>query len=197
MDFITLLLFAIGLCFDSFAVSLSCGMSCSACSRRRLFRFALVLGLCQGVTPLIGWAVAINFRSVIESCDHWIAFILLLLLGGKMIWESFRGGDEQIKGDPFSLGRNIVLGIATSIDALVAGVAMAMLPLTIIPSDSQLLNMLAAVFVIVLVTLVSSYTGLFLGRRSRGRLGSRAELIGGLILILIGVKVFVEHLSEV
>ncbi|HJE88824.1 manganese efflux pump MntP family protein [Rikenella microfusus] len=198
MDFITLLLFAVGLCFDSFAVSLSCGMSCCACTRRRMFRFAAILGLCQGLTPLAGWAVATNFRTVIEAYDHWIAFVLLLFLGGKMIWESCGEEDgEHLKGNPFALGRNVMLGIATSIDALVAGIAMALLPLTIVPSDSQLLNMLAAVFIIALVTLVSSLTGLYLGRRSRGKLGERAELIGGIILILIGIKVLAEHLSEV
>lgn len=196
MDFITLFLFAVGLCFDSFAVSLSCGMSCCACTRRRLFRFAAVLGLSQGLMPLIGWAVATNFRTVIEAYDHWIAFALLLFLGGKMIWESFgEEDDEHLKGNPFALGRNVMLGVATSIDALVAGIAMALLPLTIIPVESQLLNMLVAVVVIALVTLVSSLTGLYLGRRSRGRLGERAELIGGVILILIGVKVLVEHLA--
>lgn len=196
MDFITLLLFAVGLCFDSFAVSLSCGMSACMPSRPRLVRFAAVLGLCQGAMPLIGWAAATNFRTVIEAYDHWVAFVLLLFLGGKMIWESFRGEDEeQPAGNPFALGRNLVLGIATSIDALVAGIAMALLPLTIIPTDSQLLNMLAAVVIIALVTMISSLTGLYLGRRSRGRLGERAELVGGIILILIGVKVLVEHLS--
>ena len=196
MDFITLFLFAVGLCFDSFAVSLSCGMSCCACTRRRLFRFAAVLGLSQGLMPLIGWAVATNFRTVIEAYDHWIAFALLLFLGGKMIWESFgEEDDEHLKGNPFALGRNVMLGVATSIDALVAGIAMALLPLTIIPVESQLLNMLVAVVVIALVTLVSSLTGLYLGRRSRGRLGERAELIGGVILILIGVKIMLEHLG--
>ena len=196
MDFITLFLFAVGLCFDSFAVSLSCGMSCCACTRRRLFRFAAVLGLSQGLMPLIGWAVATNFRTVIEAYDHWIAFALLLFLGGKMIWESFgEEDDEHLKGNPFALGRNVMLGVATSIDALVAGIAMALLPLTIIPVESQLLNMLVAVVVIALVTLVSSLTGLYMWRRSRGRLGERAELIGGVILILIGVKVLVEHLA--
>lgn len=196
MDFITLFLFAVGLCFDSFAVSFSCGMSCCVCTRRRLFRFAAVLGLSQGLMPLIGWAVATNFRTVIEAYDHWIAFALLLFLGGKMIWESFGEGDEEhLKGNPFALGRNVMLGVATSIDALVAGIAMALLPLTIIPVESQLLNMLAAVVIIALVTLVSSLIGLYLGRRSRGRLGERAELIGGVILILIGVKVLVEHLA--
>lgn len=198
MDFVTLLLFAVGLCFDSFAVSLSCGMSCCACSRKRLFRFAAIMGLCQGITPLIGWGMATHLRTVIEAYDHWIAFFLLLFLGGKMIWESFGDKDEeQIKGNPFALGRNVLLGIATSIDALVAGIAMALLPLSIIPSDSQLLNMLAGVFIIALVTLLSSLTGLLLGRSSRGRLGEWAELFGGIILILIGVKVLAEHLAEV
>lgn len=198
MDFVTLLLFAFGLCFDSFVVSISCGMVCCPCTRGRLFRFAAILGLCQGLTPLAGWAVATNFRSVIEAYDHWIAFLLLLFLGGKMIWEAFRGEDEKrIKGDPYALGRNVMLGVATSIDALVAGIAMALLPLTIIPADSQLLNMLVAAFVIAMVTLISSLTGLFLGRSSRGRLGEKAELVGGLILVLIGVKVLVEHLSGV
>lgn len=198
MDFVTLLLFAVGLCFDSFAVSLSCGMSCCACSRRRLFRFAAIMGLCQGITPLIGWGMATHLRTVIEAYDHWIAFFLLLFLGAKMIWESFGEKDEeQIKGNPFALGRNVILGIATSIDALVAGIAMALLPLSIIPCDSQLLNMFAGVFLIALVTLLSSLTGLLLGRSSRGRLGEWAELFGGIILILIGVKVLAEHLSEI
>ncbi|MCC8062774.1 MAG: manganese efflux pump MntP family protein [Rikenellaceae bacterium] len=198
MDFVTLLLIAFGLCFDSFAVSISCGMVCCTCTRGRLFRFAAILGLCQGLTPLAGWAVATNFRNVIEAYDHWIAFLLLLFLGGKMIWEAFRGEDEKrIKGDPYALGRNVMLGVATSIDELVAGIAMALLPLTIIPADSQLLNMLVAALVIAVVTLISSLTGLFLGRSSRGRLGEKAELVGGLILILIGVKVLVEHLSGV
>ncbi len=197
MDFITLLLFAVGLCFDSFAVSLSCGMACCACSRRRLFRFATVMGVCQGLTPLIGWMMAARLRTVIEAYDHWIAFFLLLFLGGRMVRESFGGRDEEhIHDNPFAWGRNVMLGIATSIDALVAGIAMAMLPLTVVPCESQWVNVLAAVFIIALVTLLSSLAGLLLGRRSRGRLGDWAGLFGGIILILIGVKVLAEHLSE-
>lgn len=199
VDPITLLLFAVGLCFDSFAVSLSCGMVCCACSRRRLVRFAAVLGLCQGLMPLIGWSLAARFRTVIEAYDHWVAFVLLFFLGGRMIRESF--GEEEdaarrLKGNPFALGRNVVLGVATSIDALVAGIAMALLPLAVVPSDSQLINMLAAAGVIAVVTLAASLVGLYLGRRSRGRLGEWAERIGGMILILIGLKVLVEHLMD-
>lgn len=148
------------------------------------------------MTPLVGWMLATRFRTVIEAYDHWIAFVLLLFLGGRMIRESFEEPEEedQMQGNPFALGRNVMLGLATSIDALVAGIAMALLPLTILPVDSQWINMLAAVFVIAAVTLVSSLTGLYLGRRSRGRLGEWAELLGGAILILIGLKVLVEHL---
>ncbi|WP_298063353.1 manganese efflux pump MntP family protein [uncultured Rikenella sp.] len=197
MDFITLLLFAVGLCFDSFAVSLSCGMACCACSRRRLFRFATVMGVCQGLTPLIGWMMAARLRTVIEAYDHWIAFCLLLFLGGRMVRESFGGRDEEHSQDnPFAWGRNVMLGIATSIDALVAGIAMAMLPLTVVPCGSQGVNVLVAVFIIAIVTLLSSLAGLLLGRRSRGRLGDWAGLFGGIILILIGLKVLAEHLSE-
>lgn len=150
------------------------------------------------MTPLVGWMLATRFRTVIEAYDHWIAFVLLLFLGGRMIRESFEEPEKEdrMQGDPFALGRNVMLGLATSIDALVAGIAMALLPLTIVPVDSQWINMLAAVLVIAAVTLVSSLTGLYLGRRSRGRLGEWAELVGGAILILIGLKVLVEHLIQ-
>lgn len=196
MDFVTLLWFAVGLCFDSFAVSLSCGMACRAVSRWRQFRFAAVLGFCQGAMPIVGWAAATRFRAEIEAYDHWVAFALLLFLGGKMVWEAIGdAADEELPaGDPFAWSRNMLLGIATSIDALVAGIAMALLTLTIVPAASQGLNMAVAAGVIAVVTILSSLTGLAVGRRSRGRIGERAEWIGGVILILIGLKVLVEHL---
>ncbi|WP_300729251.1 manganese efflux pump MntP family protein [uncultured Rikenella sp.] len=201
MNLTILLLLALSLCFDSFAVSLSCGMAVQeeGAMRGRMFRFAVVLAVCQGVAPLIGWTVAANFRAAIEAYDHWVAFVLLAVLGGKMIFDAF-GTDEGEDGGEaeqlFGWGRNVTLGIATSIDAVVAGVAMAMLPLAIVPSDSQWINMLAAVLVIAAVTLTASLAGLLLGRRSRDRIGWRAELVGGVILVLIGVKVLVEHLTD-
>ena len=129
-------------------------------------------------------------------------FIIALLITNISI-NIIQGPSRTLVGDVVPMAQqksansmaSLMLGVATSIDALVAGIAMALLPLTIIPVESQLLNMLVAVVVIALVTLVSSLTGLYLGRRSRGRLGERAELIGGVILILIGVKVLVEHLA--
>lgn len=194
MDLITLLFFAVGLCFDSFAVSLSSGMTCCQSSRVRLWRFAAILGISQAVMPFIGWAAAAQFRTVIEAYDHWIAFGLLLMLGIKMIRESFSKEDEdEVKVDQLSWGRNIVLGIATSIDALVAGIAMALIPLTLLPDSSQLTNIVLAVGIIGFITFLSSITGIYLGRTSRGRIGSYAELVGGIILILIGTKVLIEH----
>lgn len=198
MDFLTVLVFAVGLCFDSFAVSISCGMSRCTWTRARGTRFAVILALCQAMMPLAGWALSSNFRYTIEAYDHWIAFVLLLLLGAKMIRESFTPQDQAqqgvlSKGDPFRVQRNIMLGIATSIDAMIAGVAMALVRIDIVES-SQLVNMMLAALIIGLVTFVASMSGLLIGRRSRSKIGSRAELVGGVILILIGAKVLIEHL---
>lgn len=195
MGLITLVLLAIALCFDSFAVSLSCGMQRCEVTRSKKIRLAVILALFQAVMPFIGWSVAFHFNDAIEAYDHWIAFILLLLLGGKMIFESLGSQDEEEnKSNPFSLKYNLLLGLATSIDALIAGVAMAVLPLTLIAGASQRINMLLAILIIGLITFLASMIGLFLGRCSQGRLGSRSEIIGGVILILIGLKVLWEHL---
>lgn len=195
MDFITVFLFAIGLCFDSFAVSLSCGMARCTCTTGRGIRFAAILALFQGVMPLSGWALAANFHHIIKDYDHWIAFVLLMVLGGKMVKESFVDKSEDgVSGkmNPFTLKQSSVLGVATSIDALVAGVAMAMVPITIV-NGSQLVNMLVASLVIGVVTFAASGTGLLIGNRSRSKLGSKSELIGGIILMAIGIKLLIEH----
>lgn len=194
MDFITVFLFAIGLCFDSFAVSLSCGMSRCTYTTARGVRFAAVLAVFQAAMPMIGWLLASKFHRIIADYDHWVAFGLLAILGGRMIKESLSSKeDDEILEDPFRLRRSAVLGIATSIDALIAGVAMAMVPITIIDA-SQLFNMFIAIIIIGIVTFMASGTGLLIGRRSRSRLGKHSELIGGIILIAIGVKVLIEHL---
>lgn len=160
-----------------------------------MIRFAAILGLAQGLMPFIGWIAAVNFHHIISNYDHWIAFVLLLFLGGKMIVSSFDKSEKEQKNNPFSWAMNLTLGIATSIDALVAGIAMALVTITIIPGATQLANMLTAVGIITMVTMIAALCGLYLGRRSRSRLGSRAELLGGLILIAIGTKVLIEHLT--
>lgn len=199
MDLITIILFALGLCFDSFAVSISCGMSRCTFTPIRGVRFAAILALLQGLMPLAGWLLASKFHQTIETYDHWVAFVLLAFIGGKMIKESRNKEEHEedlfSKGDPFSLKRNIVLGVATSIDALVAGVAMAMVPLKIMSDSSQFCNMIMAVIIIGIVTFTASTIGLLIGRRSQSKLGEKSELIGGIILIAIGLKVLIEHLT--
>lgn len=196
MDLITVILLAIALCFDSFAVSVSSGMTCKSkwyCFRG--IRFAIVLGFMQGAMTLTGWLLSWNFRSLIEQWDHWIAFSLLSFLGAKMIFFALKGGEEKSKPDAFSFTRSIVMGVATSIDAIIAGVSMAFLNITIVNPDNQFINILLSSSIIAFITLIASMTGLFIGKSTQSKLGNKAEVIGGIVLILIGIKVLIEHLT--
>lgn len=213
MDFFTLLLLAIGLCFDSFAVSLSCGLQCSSCRSLYGLRFVVIMGFMQGIMPVLGWLLASNFSGPIKELDHWIAFVLLMILGGKMVYEAIseskndRAKDatpccvedhstegKKTKKQVFGLKRSITLGIATSVDALAMGVVVAFLPWSIKDGASDLFNLVVLFLVVALVTMVASACGLFLGSRSSDKLGSKAELMGGIILMIIGLKILLEHL---
>lgn len=197
MDIVLVILFAVGLCFDSFAVSLSAGMGCCTWHRGRGIRFAGILAVMQGLMPVAGWLLAFEFAHLIAAWDHWIAFGLLLLLGGKMIWgaiSEWNAKPDQRSRDPFRWKNSLVLGIATSIDALAAGVALAFTQILIV-EGSQLTNLWIAAGLIALVTFLAALGGLWLGRRSRGQLGSWSEVLGGVILIGIGTKVLIEHLG--
>lgn len=196
MNIITVILLAVGLCFDSFAVSLSCGVSGNGSrpKKKTLARFALVLAVLQGIMPLLGWGMAFELRPYIESADHWVAFSLLSLIGIKMIRDSF-SKNEECGGGSLSLRKNVILGIATSIDALIMGAAMAIVSVSIIPALPEFGNMLIASLIIAAITFLSSVTGLYLGRKTSSKLGDGAGIIGGAILIVIGVKILIEHLS--
>lgn len=200
MDFITLILLAVGLCFDSFAVSLSCGMQCP-CWRLGLgVRFALILGVMQGAMPILGWFLSIRFSGLISSWDHWVAFVMLAFLGGKMIYSAIaqgsagKGEEQPLPCDIFTLKRGFTLGLATSVDALASGVAIAFLPLNVFGIGSVAVNLLIIFVVIALTTVVASLSGLKLGTKSNSSLGAKAEILGGIILIALGAKVLIEHL---
>lgn len=199
MDFITLLLLAIGLCFDSFAVSLSCGMQCPGWRLSLGFRFALILGVMQGVMPVLGWFLSIQFSGMISAWDHWVAFVMLSFLGAKMIYAALSQGADQDRGQPmpcsiFTFRRSFTLGLATSVDALASGVVIAFLPLGIFGLTSVWANLLIVFLVIALVTVVASLAGLKIGTKSNSSLGAKAEILGGGILIALGIKVLVEHM---
>ena len=194
MGFWTLLVLAVGLSFDSFAASVSVG-TCSVDAKRwKRIRFALILAFFQGLMPLLGWIIGEGVHGMISQVDHWIAFGLLFVLGLKMIFDAFES-DPVKCNDPLRLGKNLLMGLATSIDALATGMALAMIRIRLVEEASQWMNILLAVGVIFLVTFVFSALGLYTGKKSGVRFGNRAQIAGGIILILIGAKILFEHLS--
>lgn len=185
---ISLILLAFGLAADAFAVALGQG----AAVRTRPWRTALIVGLAfggaQAIAPLIGWVVSLAFAGLIESVDHWIAFALLAVLGAKMMREGFAHDPPGEESDPgketiASGWKLILLAIAVSIDAAAAGITLPTLDAPIVVS----------VAVIGLVTFALSASGVMIGRTGAKALGSNAEIVGGLILIVIGAKVLIDH----
>ena len=184
MGIISILLIAVGLAMDSLAVSISGGIVMRPFCMRQSLRLALTMGIFQGGMTLLGWLMGVSFSSYITAFDHWIAFILLGFLGGKMIYESF--GEEEITISSFSTKTLLTLGVATSIDALAVGVSMAFLKTSIyFPA-----------FIIGFVTFALSLIGVIGGYRFGKIKGINVELFGGIILIAIGVKILIEHLME-
>ena len=184
MSFWDILVIGFGLAMDAFAVSVCKGLSMP---RRDLGKTAIIAGyfaFFQMLMPLIGFLVGSQFRSVVESLDHWIAFILLSIIGGLMIRESFHPEEDQANAD-VSFRIMLPLAVATSIDALVTGVTFAFLSVSI----------WTAILWIGVITFAMCVAGVFLGRLAGARLESRAKLLGGIVLILIGLKILVEHLS--
>ena len=184
----SLVLLAIGLAADAFAVAVGQG----AAARRGVWRTALAVGLAfgiaQAVAPLLGWSLGVAFAGLIEAWDHWIAFGLLALIGAKMIWEGNQRDPPGEASDPgkerIATGWTLLgLAVATSIDAAAAGITLPTLGAPI----------LLSIGAIGLVTFVLSFAGVWIGRTGSRALGSNAEIIGGLILIVIGAKVLIDH----
>ncbi len=179
-----LFVIAVGLSMDAFAVAVCKGLSVKNVCPRHLFITGLYFGGFQALMPLIGYLLGVRFRSVIESIDHWIAFVLLGVIGINMIREALTEESECLN-DCFSPRTMLPLAIATSIDALAIGVTFAFLKVTIIP----------AVTLIGITTFLLSAAGIILGNLFGARYKSKAELAGGIILILMGTKILLEHLG--
>jgi putative Mn2+ efflux pump MntP len=185
MKLATILFIAVGLAMDAFAVSVITGSVYKEFKLRHAFRMALFFGGFQALMPIIGFLAGLSLRDYIEAYDHWIAFALLSFVGGKMIYESFKIEAAERNRDPSNVLVLLALSFATSIDALAVGITLSVLKTPI----------LLAVTVIGLVTFGLSYTGVTIGKRFGHFFESRIEIIGGLILIAIGVKIVVEHLT--
>ena len=192
MDSITLLLIAVGLSMDAFAVSVSNGMIMCHTRARRILKIAGSFGLFQGLMPLIGYTIARTFADKIAAVDHWIAFLLLAFVGGKMLWEALRGGEEECPhGDPCSWKNLLVMSVATSIDALAVGASFAVMPREGLLGPS--FGYLVCCAAIAVVTFTLCIAGVLIGCRFGDRFGKKAEIVGGIVLIAIGLKILLEH----
>lgn len=178
-----LFIIAVGLSMDAFAVSICKGLSVKQLKLRHMMITGLYFGGFQALMPLVGYLLGIQFEHLITSIDHWIAFVLLSLIGLNMIKES-RGDAEELN-DSFSLKTMLPLAVATSIDALAVGITFAFLKV----------NILYAVVFIGITTFVLSAAGVKIGQLFGTRFKSRAELAGGIVLILMGLKILLEHLG--
>lgn len=186
MGFIELLLIGAGLSMDAFAVSICKGLAAGRVRPGHMCIAGAWFGGFQALMPLIGFLLGSAFYRYITSVDHWIAFILLAFIGGRMIKEAFDKDDESGNTDAsFGIGNMFILAVATSIDALAVGITFAFLQV----------NILAAVCIIGLTTFIFSAAGVKIGSVFGSRYKSGAETAGGIILILIGLKILLEHLG--
>ena len=185
-----LLLLSVALAMDCFTVSIMSGVMLRRPVSGAVVRMALLFGLFQGLMPLVGWFGTSHFSHYLEAVDHWVAFGLLTFVGGKMIWESLTGDDDHPSFDPLSLRTQLVLAVATSIDALAVGISMACLGYAHV---SQLTVPLLLIGVVSTVLSLAGYRlGVSFGRVIAERL--KPSLLGGLVLVFIGIKVLVSHL---
>ena len=183
MHIAELLLIAVGLSMDAFAVSVCKGLSVKELRPRHALLAGLYFGGFQFLMPVLGWLLGYRFEAMITSIDHWIAFLLLSLIGGNMIRESF--SEEEELNDDFGVKTMLLLAVATSIDALAVGITFAFLSVRILPAAG----------LIGLITFLLSVAGIHIGRAFGARYKAGAERLGGIILILIGVKILLEHLG--
>lgn len=182
MSFLTILMIAVGLSMDSLSVSVASGIFMKKFSIGESAKVAIILAVFQAGMTTLGWLLGVNFADSIQAIDHWIAFVLLSYLGGKMIYESLKEEESSISS--LLLRTIMTLGLATSIDALAVGVGFAFLKMVIF----------YPVVIIFLTTFLFSISGLFFGSRFGKIKFLNIEFVGGLILIGIGVKILVEHL---
>ncbi len=184
MLFIEIILLAIGLSMDSLAVSVTGGAVLRRCSIGNIIHIAAVMSLFQAGFTALGYVTGMGFQKYICAFDHWIAFLLLAYLGGKMIYESRKEEEDQHKVDLLKIRTLCGLAVATSIDALAVGISLALL------QEPLLLLTLT----IGIVTFIFSASGVFMGNRFGERVNLPLDLIGGVILIAIGLKILIEHL---
>ena len=185
MGLVEIILIAVSLAMDAFAVSICKGLSMKKMDWKKAIIIGLYFGIFQGGMPLIGYLLGVGFEESIKFIDHWIAFGLLAFIGGNMIKEALSKKEDDEIDDKVDFKTMVVLAIATSIDALAVGVTFAFLNV----------NIILAVSLIAIITFIISCIGVKLGNVFGDKYEKKAELAGGIVLILIGVKILLEHLG--
>ena len=184
MDIISIVIIAVGLAMDAFAVSITSGITIKSLRINNALKIALFFGLFQAVMPIVGWLAGLSLRDYISAIDHWIAFGLLSFIGCKMIYESITVQSSKKEINPLNVYVLLVLSVATSIDALAVGVSFAFLKVSIV----------TPVITIGAITFLLSYLGVYIGDRIGHFFENKIEIAGGLLLIGIGIKILVEGL---
>ena len=188
MGFVDILLIGVSLSMDAFAVSICKGLGMKRVNYKHAFVIALFFGVFQALMPTIGWFLGAQLKVLIDPIDHWIAFGLLALIGGKMLWDAFHDGDEdEVAEDApkLDIKELFMLAIATSIDALATGIMFALVQVDIVPT----------VTLIGCTTFVISFAGVVIGNRFGSKYEKASTIVSGVVLILIGLKVLLEHLG--
>ena len=183
MDIVTIIIMAVGLAMDAFAVSIASGAAYKQLQVKYALRMAVFFGGFQAVMPLIGALAGLSFKEYIVDYDHWVAFFILAAVGVKMIYESFKITEAGKNYSPSNILVLLALSVATSIDALAIGVTLSLVGSSIV----------TAVIVIGLVTFLLSYIGVILGKKFGHIFENKIEVVGGLVLIALGVKILFEH----
>ncbi len=184
MELVTIIIIAVGLAMDAFAVSIVSGAAYKQLKIKHAFRLAVFFGGFQALMPLIGSLAGLSIKQYIANYDHWVAFALLSAVGCKMVYESSKIKPDDKNFDPSNIFTLLILSIATSIDALTVGITLPLLALSLIK----------AVIIIGLITFLLSYIGVSVGRKFGHFFESKIEALGGLVLIALGAKILLEHL---
>jgi len=179
-----IIIIAIGLSMDAFAVSITLGLSVKKLKIKEVLIPGIYFGLFQTIMPLTGYFAGTFFAGKIQNLDHWIAFVLLAIIGGKMIWESFSKEEKKVNENPFQFIKMLLLAVATSIDALAVGITFAFFRI----------NIFLAIIITGVITFCISIAGVKIGNTFGAKFKSKAEFIGGAVLIILGFKILIEHL---
>lgn len=186
--FVELLLIGVGLAMDAFAVSICKGLAMRKVNKKQAVMIGLFFGGFQALMPLVGWLLGSQFESYITSIDHWIAFVLLAFIGGKMIFEAVKPEEDveiEQMDPPLDMKEMFLLAVATSIDALAVGITFAFLDYPIVE----------AISIIGVITFIISVGGVYVGNFFGNKYKNKAEFAGGLILVIIGLRILLSHLG--